>query len=162
MAGAFYEDVYDWWQYGAIQPEVPLTRTVAWQTAQDDCLAYQADHPEQVCPIAPTPYYYFNKYHNEVKQTAIFGEITYALTDKWSVTGGARWFEFDRDMFDLYQIPLGLPAQSDPDANGLASKATDSDTSFKFATDYHFNPDVMVYALYSEGFRLGGQNSQRA
>lgn len=162
MAGAFYENVYDWWHYGARQDQGELIQTVAWQTAQQNCLDLQATLPSQVCPIAPTPYYYFNKYHNEVKQVAFFGEMSYDLTDKWSITGGARWFEFDRDMFDLYQIPFGLPAQSDPDANGLTSKATDSDTSFKFSTAYHFNPDVMVYALFSQGFRLGGQNSQRA
>ncbi len=162
MAGAFYEDVYDWWQYGAQQPQAGLVQTVAWETAQENCIDLQATLPSQVCPIAPTSYYYFNKYHNEVKQVAFFGELSYALTDKWSITGGARWFEYDRDMFDLYQIPLGLPAQSDPDANGLASKATDSDTTLKFSTDYHFTPDVMAYALFSQGFRLGGQNSQRA
>jgi len=162
MAGAFYEDTYDWWEYGAKQPKAGLLQTVAWQTAQQNCIDLQATLPSQVCPIAPTNLYYYNKYHNEVKQLAFFGEMTYSLTDKWSVTGGARWFEFDRDMFDLYQIPFGLPAQNDPDANGLTSKATDSDTTFKFATEYHFTPDVMAYALYSEGFRLGGQNSQRA
>ena len=97
-----------------------------------------------------------------MKQLAFFGELTYSLTEKWSVTGGARWFEFDRQMFDKYNVPFGLPAQSDPDANGLVSKGKASDTSFKFATKYQFTPDVMVYALYSEGFRLGGQNSQRA
>ncbi|HET8692789.1 MAG TPA: TonB-dependent receptor [Steroidobacteraceae bacterium] len=162
MAGAFYEDVYDWWKYGAQHNEADLLQTPAWAQAQADCLALQATLPSQVCPLAPTPYYYINKYHNEVKQTAVFGELTYAFTDKWSATAGARWFEFDRDMFDLYQVPLGLPAQSDPDANGLTSKATESDTSLKFSTEYHFTPDVMAYALYSEGFRLGGQNSQRA
>ncbi len=164
MAGAFYEDVYDWWEYGAKQPQAGLVQTVAWETAQEDCLTFQADNPElnQVCPIAPTNYYYYNKYHNEVKQLAFFGEMSYALTDKWSVTGGARWFEFDRDMFDQYFIPFGLPAKNDPDALGLTSKAKDSDTTIKLSTDYHFTPDVMVYALYSEGFRLGGQNSLRA
>jgi outer membrane receptor protein involved in Fe transport len=162
MAGAFYEDVYDWWQYGAQQDQNGLIQTVAWETAQADCLDLQATLPSQVCPLAPTPYYYFNEYHNNVKQLAFFGEMSYALTDKWSVTGGARWFEFDRKMFDLYQIPFGLPAQSDPDANGLTSKATDSDTSLKFSTNYHFTPDIMVYGLFSQGFRLGGQNSQRA
>ena len=65
-------------------------------------------------------------------------------------------------MFDKYNVPFGLPANSDPDANGLLSEGTDSDTTLKFATAYKFNPDVMLYALYSEGFRLGGQNSKRA
>ena len=44
-----------------------------------------------------------------------------------------------------------------PDANGLTSKGNDSDTIFKFATRVPLHPDVMVYALYSEGFRLGGR-----
>ena len=161
MAGAFFEDVYDWWQYGALQPG-GLQDTVAWEEANRRACDDIADPNIAACPLAPTDYYYFNKYHNSVKQLAFFGEMSYELTDKWSVTGGARWFEYDRDMFDLYQVPLGLPAESDPDANGLVSTSTDSDTTFKFATEFHFNPDVMVYALYSEGFRLGGDNSPRA
>ncbi len=161
MAGAFFEDVYDWWQYGALQPG-GLQDTVAWEEANRRACEDIADPNIAPCPLAPTDFYYFNKYNNTVKQLAFFGEMSYALTDKWSVTGGARWFEYDRDMFDLYQVPLGLPAQSDPDANGLTSTSTDSDTTFKFATEFHFNPDVMAYALYSEGFRLGGDNSPRA
>jgi iron complex outermembrane recepter protein len=160
MAGAFYEDVYDWWQYGALVPG--LVHTVAWQEANVQACDQAPTNPDVSCPLAPTNYYYFNQYHNEVKQLAFFGELTYSLTDHWSVTGGARWFEYDRDMFDKYNVPLGLPVQDDPDSNGLVSKSTDSDQTFKFATEYHINPDVMVYALYSEGFRLGGQNSQRA
>jgi len=162
MAGAFYEDVYDWWQYGAQQKQSELVNTVAWAEANRRACEDIADPNIAPCPIPPTQYYYWNKYHNEVKQLAFFGEMTYSLTDKWSVTGGARWFQYDRAMFDQYQVPLGLPAESDPEANGLTSKSSDSDTTYKFATEYHFNPDVMVYALYSEGFRLGGQNSQRA
>ena len=159
MAGAFYEDVYDWWQYGALTPGIQ--NTPSWDAANENACAI-ADPDIAACPLAPTDWFYFNKYHNEVKQLAFFGELTYALTDKWSVTGGARWFEYDREMFDLYQFPLGLPADSDPEANGLTSKSKDSDTTYKVATNYHVTPDVMVYALYSEGFRLGGQNSQRA
>ena len=162
MAGAFFEDVYDWWEFGATVPG--LTNTVAWDTAQEECLNFIDDNPGTAitCPVAPTNIYYFNQYSNTVKQLAFFGEMTYDLTDKWSVTGGARWFEFDRTMFDMYQVPLGLPAQNDPDANGLTSESKDSDTSLKFATKYQFNDDVMAYLLYSEGFRLGGENSQRA
>ena len=32
----------------------------------------------------------------------------------------------------------------------------------KFATQYKFDDSKMLYALYSEGFRLGGKNSARA
>lgn len=160
MAGAFFEDVYDWWEYGALQPG-GLQDTVAWAEANARCLDLVGTI-DITCPLEPTDIYYYNKYRNEVQQLAFFGEMTYDLTDKWSVTGGARWFEFDRDTFDIYNVPLGLPVESDPDANGLASQSTDSDTTFKFATRYEFNKDVMAYALYSEGFRLGGENAPRA
>jgi len=160
MAGAFFEDVYDWWQYGALTPG--LENTVAWEEANRQACDVINDPALAACPLAPTDWYYFNKYHNDVQQLAFFGEMTYNLTDNWSVTGGARWFQYDRNSFDQYQVPRGLPVSSDPEANGLITKSTDSDTTFKFATEYHFNPDVMVYALYSEGFRLGGKNAQRA
>jgi len=156
MAGAFYEDVYDWWEYGGRVPG--LTGTRAWEQANINCETV----PGITCPLVPTEDWYFNEYNNSVKQLAFFGEMTYDLTDKWSVTGGARWFEFDRRSFDKYQIPKGLPAFSDPDADGLTSESKDSDTTFKLSTQYQFTPDVMAYALYSEGFRLGGSNSERS
>ncbi len=161
MAGAFYEDVYDWWDYGDRLFGGDVTETAAWEAANEE--ACGLEDPNVVsCPLNPSDIYYFNHYSNKVKQLAFFGELTYALTDKWSITGGARWFEFDREQFDRYAVPFGLPANSDPDATGLLSKGTDSDTSLKFATKYRFTPEVMAYALYSEGFRLGGQNSVRA
>ena len=139
-----------------------MSTTPAWAEANADCLCARANPAVAACPLAPTDHYYYNKYDNTVKQLAFFGEMTYDLTDRWAVTGGARWFEFDRDKFDLYQMPRGLPVESDPDANGLTSQSTDSDTTLKFSTQYQFTPDVMAYALYSEGFRLGGENSPRA
>ncbi|MBM4212855.1 MAG: TonB-dependent receptor [Gammaproteobacteria bacterium] len=160
MAGAFFEDVEDWWNYGASMIGGDLTKTAAW--AEANRLACRLRPPVAKCPLAPTQIYYLNEYENKVQQLAFFGEVTYSLTDKWDVTGGARWFKFDREQFDKYNVPLGLPASSDPDANGLTNEGSDSDTSLKFATTYKFNPEVMVYALYSEGFRLGGQNSARA
>jgi outer membrane receptor protein involved in Fe transport len=159
MAGAFFEDVWDWWEYGADVPG--LVNTPSWDKANENCLALDPA-AGVTCPLAPTSQWYYEQYDNTVKQLAFFGEMTYDLTDKWSVTGGARWFEFDRDRFEIYQVPRGLPAESDPDANGLTSASTDSDTTFKLATRYQLSPDVMLYALYSEGFRLGGDNSPRA
>lgn len=162
MLGAFYEDAKDQWDYGArMLPPGGLQDTAAWEEANLRACEL-ADPSLAACPLAPTDIYYFNNYRNRVRQLAFFGELTYSLTDKWSVTGGMRWFRFDRDTFDKYNVPLGLPVRSDPDANGLSSQGTESDTSLKFATNYNFTPDVMVYALYSEGFRLGGENSARA
>ena len=160
MVGAFYEDVYDWWEYGALVPG--WQSTPAWAEANRRACEDIANPDIATCPLVPSDIYYYNQYDNTVRQLAFFGEMTYDLTDKWSITGGARWFEFDRDTFDTYQVPPGLPAESDPDGNGLPSQSTDSDTTFKFATRYKFAENVMAYALYSEGFRLGGENAPRA
>jgi outer membrane receptor protein involved in Fe transport len=92
--------------------------------------------------------------------------VTYDLTEKWSVTGGARWFEYDRQEVELSFVPEGLPSW-DPETQTttggrIESSGTDSDTVFKFGTQYKFDDDRMVYFIYSEGFRLGGQNAARA
>lgn len=162
MAGAFYEDVWDWWDYGAKVPDLKSTR--AWYYANYYAAVYGADQ----VPLPPTDVYYKNLFERTVRQKALFGELTYDLTDKWSVTGGARWFEFDRQEVESNEVPAGLPV-FDQDANGdyflaapLVSEGTDDDVVMKLATQYRFDDTKMLYALYSQGFRLGGTNSQRA
>jgi iron complex outermembrane receptor protein len=161
MAGAFYEDVWDWWEYDAIIPG--LTQTLAWEAAQYyACYGAGLGYDVQ-CPLPDTDVYYQDIYDKTIKQTAVFGEATFNLTDQWSVTGGARWFEYDRDVVETYYVPKGLPVQHDFAGGGVnASKGKESDTVFKLGTEYRFDQDRMVYLLYSEGFRLGGNNSARA
>jgi outer membrane receptor protein involved in Fe transport len=73
-----------------------------------------------------------------------------------------RWFEYDRNQVEIYNAPLGLPAfESNATLGRVESQGKSSDTVFKFATEYKFDADRMVYLLYSEGFRLGGSNQMR-
>ena len=161
MAGAFYEDVYDWWHYGSKIPG--LETTVAWEYAQYLAYYYNNLGYDVQYPIPDTDIYYSDKFDKTVKQKAVFGELTFDLTERWSVTGGARWFEYDRKDFEIRNVPLGFPVDSDVEGGGrVDSSGTDSDTIFKASTEYRFDEDRMIYALYSEGFRLGGSNSERA
>ena len=162
MAGAFYEDVEDGWHYGDTMPN--LMQTTAWDVANYyACYGNQQGY-DIACPLAPTDIYYSDKYRKTIKQTAVFGEVTYDLTDKWSITGGARWFEYDRNQIETYNVPLGLPVHDiDFEGGGVnASEGKESDTVFKFGTEFHLDDNRMIYFLYSEGFRLGGSNSERA
>jgi iron complex outermembrane receptor protein len=77
------------------------------------------------------------------------------LTDKLTATVGARWFEYERDRSEFKEWPRGNPYDTD------IYEGDDSDTLFKFAVNYDISDDQMVYALYSEGFRLGGANSKK-
>lgn len=162
MVGAFYDDVYDAWHYGAQIPT--LMETNGWAAANYYACYYAANGYDVDCPLPPATKTYINNYAKTIKQTAIFGEVTYNLTDDWSVTGGIRWFEYDREDNQLYQAPQGLPPiGSFGRGEGLyASEGKSSDTVLKFSTQYNLDDSKMVYFTYSEGFRLGGYNSPRA
>src|SRR5690606_13195915 len=162
MVGAFYENVYDWWFYGAMVPN--LTSTDAWAAAQYYAYLASAYYGYDVqYPLPPTDIFYLNHYDKEIKQTAVFGEVIYNLTDSWDVTAGVRWFEYDRSQFDIFHVPKGLPVWGSWDSGGLlTSEGVASDTVLKLSTRYHLDDQRMMYFTYSEGFRLGGNNSPRA
>ena len=54
MAGAFFEDVYDWWEYGDYLIG-DSQGTVAWAAANDEACAI-ADPAVVACPLDPTSY----------------------------------------------------------------------------------------------------------
>jgi outer membrane receptor protein involved in Fe transport len=162
MVGAFYDDVYDAWEYGAWIPT--LEQTNAWYAANYYACYYNAAGYDVACPLPSTTKTYVNNYSKTIKQTAVFGEVTYNLTDEWSVTAGMRWFQFDRSDHQVYQAPAGFPPfGSYGSGEGVYDSAGKSDdTVLKFSTQYDLGKDKMVYFTYSEGFRLGGENSPRA
>jgi outer membrane receptor protein involved in Fe transport len=161
LAGTFYEDVYDTWLYGARNPS--LMQTPSWDVANAYAAYYANYYPFIHSPLEPTDFDYSNLMRRTVKQTAVFGEMTYDFTKRFSATFGTRWFEFDRDQFDQFQYPQGLPPAGGYDNNGIyTSGGRQSDTVYKLGAQFHIDDDRMLYAIYSEGFRLGGSNSPRA
>ncbi len=91
---------------------------------------------------------------NRVTEKAIFGEASFDIVDTLTLTLGGRLFEY-RARPRLQYLPnanLIAPFDYTP----AASK--DSDFIPKASLTYKPNDDIMVYALYSEGFRIGGIN----
>jgi outer membrane receptor protein involved in Fe transport len=89
------------------------------------------------------------------KQTAIFGEVSYAFTDKLTTTIGGRYFENESTLSGV--SGYGVIAPGFPIIN-VDSKIDDSDSIFKFNASYKINDDVMTYLTWSEGYRPGGIN----
>ena len=87
------------------------------------------------------------------EETALFGEIGYQLTERWQVTAGARWFDYDDQLALVTSFPFIDTVLSDSNQTG------DNDTIFKFNTSFKFTPDMMGYLTISEGYRQGGLNS---
>lgn len=90
-------------------------------------------------------------------QFAVFGEFTWHITDKWDATFGARWFDRETDRTYFVENPR---YNLTPDGI-LELPASESDWVPKVSLSYQATDNVLLYALYSEGFRPGGINRAR-
>lgn len=90
------------------------------------------------------------------KETALFGEFTWKLTDTVAGTIGARWFDSEIKNKSYMALPLwaGLFPTSE-----ASSKSSDSDVLFKGNLSWQFREGYLAYATISEGYRRGGSNA---
>jgi iron complex outermembrane receptor protein len=105
--------------------------------------------------LAPTERWFLGRYDTELDQVAVFGELSFDLTENFTITAGARWFDYDRKFRQHQEQPEGFDGFSRLDGNQATSE--DGDV-VKLNLTYDFDDDRMVYATYSEGFRVGGSN----
>jgi outer membrane receptor protein involved in Fe transport len=104
---------------------------------------------------------------------AIFGELTFDLTDNLTVTGGFRSYEAETSLKGFFGFntvysnnygedfcgdPSTWVPYNDAPCVNLDQKVDESGTVPKVNLTYRFDDDRMVYATYSEGFRPGGIN----
>ncbi|MDE0743977.1 MAG: TonB-dependent receptor [Woeseiaceae bacterium] len=162
MVGGYWEDVYDEWYYGTEHPDY-MSTNAAYYANYWACY-YASSYDFVSCPINTT-FSYTDTYSRSVEQTALFGEFNYDVTDQLTLGAGIRWSEFERETSNRDAFPEGLPpfAGGGIEANGsMYSKGKSDDTLYKLSATYNIDDDKMVYALFSQGFRIGGVNSPRA
>jgi outer membrane receptor protein involved in Fe transport len=89
------------------------------------------------------------------KDLAVFGEVTYNITDKIGLIFGGRYYDQDISR-DYFVRRPGSRLEDNP-------QPSNSDSGFlpKGGIQYSFDDDKMVYALRSEGYRTGGINRSR-
>jgi iron complex outermembrane receptor protein len=83
---------------------------------------------------------------------AIYGDATYAVTDRLSVNVGARYTEEDKHV-DYKQLNAALTTNLVPPAS--ADKSFSSFTP-RATVRYEIAPRTNIYASWSKGFRSGG------
>jgi iron complex outermembrane receptor protein len=88
----------------------------------------------------------------DLKQYALFGELSYAFTPAFKATAGARWYHYDEKRtlnFDglFGSEVIGQPGEAK--ANGFAPRGI---------LEYNASGDLKLIAQASKGFRLGGIN----
>ncbi len=99
---------------------------------------------------------------SETTAYAIFGELTYALTNRLKTTLGLRYNDEEQDFFqDLsFIIPgVGQVPGGAAFAGGPVPVSTSSGKVLpKVALQYEFSDDVHGYAQWSRGYKSGGLN----
>ena len=116
---------------------------------------------------------------------AAFGELSYDITDKLTVTGGARLYKYDNSLFGFFGFARGYssntgvarcvtttgalfrdnptgtfatPILDGAPCTNVDKSTSDTDAIYKLNATYKINDDALVYATWSRGFRPGGVN----
>jgi iron complex outermembrane receptor protein len=107
------------------------------------------------------------------RDSAVFGEAAFDITSQLTLTAGVRHYTYDNTLYGFYGFGSGFafgssegnatcfagsgPFRGAPcvDLNG---KSEDSGNTPKVNLTYKFDPDHLIYATYSKGFRPGGVN----
>ena len=129
------------------------------QELQNDYREILPGHPWVDLATNPEEVEYRSYTTSKVTEKAIFGEGTFRITPEWQVTAGGRFFEYKSNIRGRAVIPLLGDPLSPYDAPAAGGSAKKSGTVWKLNTSYNFTPDVMLYATYSKGYRIGGPNS---
>jgi outer membrane receptor protein involved in Fe transport len=98
------------------------------------------------------------KYERAFTDIAVFGELTYHITDTVQFTLGARSFDNEDDVTSQTGFPI-YAAFDWAFGPEVKDKNEEDDTLFKGNMSWRFNDDNMVYGTISEGYRRGGTNA---
>ena len=101
--------------------------------------------------IAPKDGLYWSQLQYDFKQFAIFGEATWSVTDRFDLTGGLRYYDFDEKRVQTFDGIFAEPGTTTggAKADGFAPR---------LIADYAVSDNVSINGQISKGFRLGGLN----
>jgi iron complex outermembrane receptor protein len=126
------------WVIGGIYAEDDKNQMFSVRVGTDGFLGLPPDFPIDTGDIT------FN-----TESWAIFGELTWAVNDRWTLTGGGRYTEDDVSQH-VEGINFGTP---DIPGDG---EVDFTDFSPRVTVTFAVNDDVNVYAAVSKGYKAGG------
>jgi len=168
------------WQSTAASAKLQWTVGVFWQLAKEGSIEELNDHqiipffqylygidptgpayygafyscPTNVnYPLIPACDVYYNNNKTYDRQIAGYGELSYAFTDWFRLTVGAR---VARTEFSLSHYSDGL--ENFGPSNKQANEQETPNTP-KVTLAFQVDPNNLYYATYAKGFRVGGGNA---
>jgi iron complex outermembrane receptor protein len=151
VAGVFYSDLHGALPFASNYLSALAPGYGAALTAAGTC------NVVGLCPNPNNPDEIFGQqYHTDIKEPALFGELSYEFTTALKATAGLRWSQVKTSAGGYLE---GTVTQA-PGAPGRIIDPTttskENSTTPKLQLDYKVAPEDMVYASASKGFRPGG------
>jgi outer membrane receptor protein involved in Fe transport len=143
VAGAFYSDTHGRLPFAAYYPPA---------TAPGLDATLLGPGGGELTPGYPNAVF-AQDFHTDIKEPAVFGEVSYTPIDPLKLTAGLRWYQV-KNSSEGYE--LGLATGGGPAVVSPPATTTESGVNPKFEADYHLTPDHMIYANVAKGYRPGG------
>lgn len=93
------------------------------------------------------------------RDRALFGELTWHVTPRWQITGGARAFWQKVESSQSFALPACEQLTFCGPPSSIADSRKESDQIFRANTSYQVNDHTKLYFTWAEGFRHGGANA---
>jgi iron complex outermembrane receptor protein len=90
---------------------------------------------------------------NDTDSWAVFGDVTWHLTDKLDAAFGLRYTDDSLTFSEVTRPTVILPVGTD------VQKTSFTDWSPRFNLNWYATTDTMVYGTISKGYKVGGVNS---
>lgn len=90
---------------------------------------------------------------SQFKETAVFGNLTYALTPQFDVQVGGRFSAVRQFFGSRVSGPLAGGSQA------TTNRARNNIWTYSLSPRYHISTNLMTYARVSTGYRAGGVNT---
>jgi iron complex outermembrane receptor protein len=141
------------WLIGAFYQDIDRTYGQNLPTPGYDAILVSRGIPPSSAFNAPPDTPYYSQVPFKLEQFAAFGEATWRFADRWSLTGGLRYYSFDEDRRLTFAGVFADVGYTDEPGS------TSSDGfSPRAILAFEPNDDVLLSAQVSRGFRLGGIN----
>jgi iron complex outermembrane receptor protein len=143
----------------------------AWLVAFPDLDRIYASGAEA---LTADTYPEFIDVRGEYESWAVFGDLTWRVTDSLSVIAGVRYTEDDKEFnrfveyndfgmwFAFRETLRDENGNYDPDNGSLglvSQRASWDDTTPRLVVEWSPLDDIMIYASWAEGYKAGGFNS---
>jgi len=126
------------------------TDTIDWVAG-----LFYYDDSRDLLTEAPTsadgPIYHREDVTLDSRSWAAFGQVDYHFSEEFTLSGGLRYTEEDRDFTQDSDVSFYTPI-----VTGVVKDLSDNAVTGRAALEWTPNDDTLVYASFSTGFKSGG------